>query len=102
MNNLRVDDRQPETPVIATEFVGTSISSGGNGVEKRKGHAEILSNNPCIQFQNSERGYARCILTPEKWTTEYMVVDDVTRPGGKVSQRAAFVVEAGQPGAQPV
>ena len=31
-----------------------------------------------------------------------MVVDDVTRPGGKVSQRTAFVVEAGQPGAQPV
>lgn len=102
VNNLRVDDRQTETPVIATEFVGTSISSGGNGVEKRKGHAEILSNNPCIQFQNSERGYVRCTLTPEKWTTEYMVVDDVTRPGGKVSQRAAFVVEAGQPGAQPV
>lgn len=101
VNNLRVDDRQSETPVIATEFVGTSISSGGNGVEKRKGHAELLSNNPCIQFQNSERGYVRCTVTPEKWTSEYMVVDNVTRPGGKVSPRAAFVVEAGQPGAHP-
>ncbi|QDT87501.1 alkaline phosphatase D family protein [Gimesia chilikensis] len=101
VNNLRVDDRKPETPVVATEFVGTSISSGGNGVEKRKGHADILSHNPCVQFQNSERGYVRCTVTPKNWTSEYMVVDDVTRPGGHVTPRAAFVVEAGTPGAQP-
>lgn len=101
VNNLRVDDRNTETPVIATEFVGTSISSGGNGVQKRKGHAELLSNNPCVQFQNSERGYVRCTVSPQKWTSEYMVVDDVTKPGGHVSPRAAFVVEAGTPGAHP-
>jgi alkaline phosphatase D len=101
VNNLRVDDRQTETPVIATEFVGTSISSGGNGVQKREGHAELLSNNPCVQFQNSERGYVRCTVTPGKWTSEYMVVDDVLKPGGQVTPRAAFVVEAGTPGAHP-
>ncbi|WP_339731205.1 alkaline phosphatase D family protein [uncultured Gimesia sp.] len=101
VNHLRVDDRKTETPVIATEFVGTSISSGGNGQQKRKGHAELLSNNPGVQFQNSERGYVRCTLTPEKWTSEYMVVDDVTKPGGHVTPRAAFVVEAGTPGAHP-
>src|SRR6185503_104594 len=31
VNDLRADDRKPETPVVATEFVGTSVSSGGNG-----------------------------------------------------------------------
>lgn len=101
VNNLRVDDRDDKTAVVATEFVGTSISSGGNGVEKRKNHSELLANNPCIQFQNSERGYVRCTLTPDQWTSDYMVVDDVTKPGGKVFPRASFVVEAGIPGAKP-
>ena len=35
VNDLRVDDRKPESPVVATEFVGTSISSGGNGERRR-------------------------------------------------------------------
>ena len=36
VNDLRVDDRLPETPVVATEFVGTSLSSGGNGPREVK------------------------------------------------------------------
>ncbi len=102
VNNLRVDDRQPETPVVATEFVGTSISSGGNGADKIRTHDELLADNACVQFHNAQRGYCRCTVTPQSWTSEYMVVDDVTKPGGKVTTRAAFMVEAGQPGAQRV
>ena len=30
VNELRVDDRRPEQAVVATEFVGTSITSGGD------------------------------------------------------------------------
>src|SRR6185436_20797035 len=35
VNNLRLDDLRPETPVVATEFAGTSITSGGNGGERK-------------------------------------------------------------------
>jgi alkaline phosphatase D len=101
VNNLRVDDRRPETEVVATEFVGTSISSGGNGVDCVPRHDEILSDNPCVQFHNAQRGYVRCTVTPESWTSEFMVVDDVTRPNSRVTPRATFVVEAGMPGANP-
>ena len=101
VNDLRVDDRKPETPVIATEFVGTSISSGGNGVDRPKNHDALLAENPCLRFHNAQRGYMRCTLTPSTWRTDYMVVDFVDRPGGTVSNRASFVVEAGQPGALP-
>ena len=31
VNDLRVDDREMDAPVVATEFVGTSITSGGDG-----------------------------------------------------------------------
>jgi alkaline phosphatase D len=54
-----------------------------------------------VQFHNAQRGYVRCTVTPQNWTTEFMVVDDVTKPGGKASTRATFVVEAGTPGAKP-
>lgn len=37
VNDLRVDDRKPETLVAATEFVGTSISSCGGGEDRPRG-----------------------------------------------------------------
>jgi len=43
VNNLHVDDRKPETPVVATEFVGTSITSKGNGPKEVKGLGVLLS-----------------------------------------------------------
>ncbi|QOV89188.1 alkaline phosphatase D family protein [Humisphaera borealis] len=101
VNDLRVDDRKPELPVVATEFVGTSISSGGNGFEKPKGLAEIHAENACVKYHNAERGYVRCTLTPKEWRSDFVVVPDVTKPGGNILTRASFVVEAGQPGAKP-
>ena len=100
VNNLRVDDRQPETPVIATEFVGTSISSSGNGEQRRDYWQDLARENPCVQFFNSERGYVRCTVTPKKWQSDYRVVEEVTKPGAPIKTRASFVVEAGKPGAK--
>ena len=42
VNDLRIDDHQPETPVIATEFVGTSLSSSGDGADKLENWESIL------------------------------------------------------------
>lgn len=93
VNELRVDDRKPETDVVAAEFVGTSISSGGNGTQGQ--HDELMASNPCVRFHNRERGYVVCEVTPEQWISDYMVIDDVENPGGKAHKRASFVVEAG-------
>lgn len=102
VNNLRVDDRKPEQPVVATEFVGTSISSGGNGTATPKDDDKLRAANPCVQFHNAERGYVRCTVTPGNWRSDYVVVEDVTKPGGRIASRASFIVEAGQPGAKPM
>jgi alkaline phosphatase D len=101
VNDLRVDDRKPETPIVATEFVGTSITSGGNGSRTFAGLEKLLAGNPGVKFHNRERGYVRCSLTPNLWTSDYVVAEDVTKPGGAVVTRASFVVEAGQAGAKP-
>jgi alkaline phosphatase D len=99
VNDLRVDDRKPETPIVATEFVGTSISSGGNGVDRPQNLDALMAENPCVRFHNRQRGYVRCTLTPAQWRSDYIVVEDVLQPGGRTFTRASFVVEAGKPGA---
>lgn len=99
VNDLRVDDRQADAPVVATEFVGTSITSGGNDSWVNLASKTLVTfRNPGVRFLNGERGYVRCSITPEAWTSDYVVCEDVLRPQGKVTTRASFVVEAGQPG----
>ena len=101
VNNLRVDDRQAETPVVATEFVVTSITSGGDGGDAAETRDALKSINPAVQYYNRQRGYVRCTVTPKDWRSDYMVVPKVTEPNGEVKQAASFIVEAGRPGAQP-
>lgn len=96
-NELRVDDRKEDQPLVGTEFVATSLTSGGNGREKPSNLDSILSNNACVKFHNAERGYILCDVTPESWTSDYKVIDEVLKPGGKTTSRARFVVEAGIP-----
>ncbi|MBM63297.1 MAG: alkaline phosphatase [Acidobacteria bacterium] len=101
VNDLKVDYREG-TDVVATEFVGTSVSSGGDGADLQDTTAALLAENPSVQFYNGQRGYVRCTITPENWTTDYRVLEYVSRPGSPVSTRASFVVESGRPGARQV
>jgi alkaline phosphatase D len=99
-NNLIVDFDDLGSKTVATEFVGTSISSGGNGVNEPKSLKELYTENPFVKFHNAERGYVRCTVTPTEWRSDYQVVEYVTRPGAPLITRASFVVEDGKPGVQ--
>jgi alkaline phosphatase D len=56
----------------------------------------ILSENPHIKFFNNYRGYVRCTVTPENWTTDYRVVPYVIRHDAPITTRATFIVENGK------
>jgi len=101
-NDLLVNFDEKDAPAVATEFVGTSISSGGDGVASRPELSSVIAENPFVKFQNNERGYVRCDVTPKEWKSDYQVVEYVTRPGAPLVTRASFVVEDGQAGAKPV
>lgn len=102
VNNLRIDDLKTDSPVVATEFVGTSISSGGNGVDKPRGLDKMLSENPGLAWHNAERGYVSCTVTPDRLQADYLSAVDVTREDGEVIKRASFVVNSGRAGAEQV
>jgi alkaline phosphatase D len=92
---LHIDGRNPGRTPIATEFVATSISSGGDGSDVRGDQEEFLRANPQLKFRNSQRGYVLCDVTPERWQTEFKVLDQVQNRNGVLATRATFAVEAG-------
>jgi alkaline phosphatase D len=93
-------DRDPAT-AIATEFVGTSISSGWPAPLARP-MQDNVGRNPQIGYYDSQkRGYLRCTVTRASWTTDLRTVSFVDRPGGAVTTDRAFVVETGSVGALP-
>jgi len=98
--DLKPDFGDPKSPVVATEFVGTSITSGGDGSDSLPQVDAYLPENPHVRFYNSQRGYVRCLVTPELWRTDYRVVPFVSRQGAPISTRATFVVENNHPGAK--
>ena len=95
----RFDD--PEAPVVGTELVSTSITSGGDGSETRADTAGILADNPHIRFYNNRRGYVRTRFSANEMTADFRVLPYVRRPGAPVETRASFVVQDRKPGLNP-
>jgi alkaline phosphatase D len=87
---------------VAVEFVGTSISSDGDGEDMPPFGAAYLANNPQLKFVNNQRGYLACDVTRDEWRTDFMVVDRVSTPGGRLSKRAAWAVARGEPALRSV
>jgi alkaline phosphatase D len=101
VNDLKVDFADPDSPTVATELVGTSITSGGNGSQV-KPDAAVYAENPFLKFTNRERGYVSCTVTPTEHRADFQVVEEVRQPGAPLITRASYVVENGKPGAQRV
>ncbi|MDP3383516.1 MAG: alkaline phosphatase D family protein, partial [Phenylobacterium sp.] len=93
---LHLNGREPGPRAIATEFVATSITSGGDGTDQSPRMAQIQAANPQLKFNNSQRGYLLCEVTPERFETAFRVMDKVSAPGGAVSTRAKLAVPAGE------
>ncbi|MEV2276839.1 alkaline phosphatase D family protein [Nocardiopsis sp. NPDC049922] len=96
--DVKADFDDPTSATVATELVGTSFTSGRDGVEQNPTDAIQLRENPHIHFINRRRGYVRNVVTPTAWTADYRVVDYVSAPGAPITDRARFVIDAGTPG----
>jgi alkaline phosphatase D len=96
--NLKSNFDDESSRTLGAEFIGTSISSGGDGADTSSNQEAVVEENPHIEFFNGQRGYVRCTLTPEEWRADYRILPYVKQPGAPVYTRASFVVEAGNPG----
>jgi alkaline phosphatase D len=95
-NDLKLDFDSQSSPIVATEFVGSSISSYGPPYEPI---ARVLPDNPHVHFFDSRRrGYVLVDLTAEAMQVQMRVVSDARDPKATIATLRAFAVEGGRAG----
>ncbi|HVJ02648.1 MAG TPA: alkaline phosphatase D family protein [Sphingomonas sp.] len=96
---IPLDDRAPDGPAAATEFLATSITSGGDGAARElPHHRKLREASPNVGLLWNQRGYQTHEITPREWRTELKVLDRVQTPGGALSTLARFAVTPDKPG----
>jgi alkaline phosphatase D len=98
---LRRDFDRPVSkanPVVATEFVGTSVTSSSRPQQRT---SQYVAMNPHIKFGRSDkRGYMLMEITPQETRTRFMGLDEVRDPKTIQRELAAFRIEDGKPGVE--
>ncbi|MBU2340413.1 MAG: alkaline phosphatase D family protein [Alphaproteobacteria bacterium] len=97
---LPTDPNDPETPPLASEFLASSITSGGNGSPRHTFQQGALERNPHLSLLNNQRGYQLYRVSPQHWSADIKVMDRIDTPGGKLTTLASYVVERNRPGPQ--
>ncbi|HEY5900277.1 MAG TPA: alkaline phosphatase D family protein [Burkholderiales bacterium] len=93
---LKLDFDDPHSAVMASEFVGTSITSQAWPYERM---LQYLADNPHILFADSRyRGYTRIEVTPQRMTADLRAMQSVQTRDAPCRTLATFVVEDGRPG----
>nr|WP_294816922.1 alkaline phosphatase D family protein [uncultured Sphingomonas sp.] len=87
------------TPV-ATEYVASSISSGGDGSDMPAGWEQVLANNPHTRLVNDRRGYQLFDIGRNEWRTEVIAVDQISTRGGARRRVASLVTVPERPGVE--
>jgi alkaline phosphatase D len=97
---LNLVPSDPSSPVVASEFTATSITSQSvsqKAVDERK------AENPSLLLANAERrGYLRLDVTPASLRADLVAMDSVAEPTARGSVMGSFLVEDGRPGPVPV
>jgi alkaline phosphatase D len=86
--NLLDDFEDPNSDILAAEFVCTSISATFNALDPRPAdavvRASVLADNPQVEFFNGLfRGYCLCDVDETRWRTTYRAAGtlaDVVNP----------------------
>jgi alkaline phosphatase D len=95
-SNLKADYADPRSPVIGSELVCTSITSGGDGSATTA--IPNGATNPHIEFYSNRRGYVRTRIEATQLRADFRAVPVVSEHGAAATTVRSFVVRDGQPG----
>lgn len=99
VNEIRTPESRGDGAFATAEFLGTSISSGGDGADRSSYVTDaVLAENPHVRWQNGRRGYMVCEATPSQWRTEFRTVPFVSRPDAPVETASRWRLTHGQAG----
>ena len=95
--DLKIEFDDPRAPVVATEFVATSISSQG---PSRRDIAARAEDNPHIKYADpTRRGFTVIELSARRGLAQLRTLDDVKNAQSPIRTLVKFAVEDGAPGA---
>ena len=93
VSDLKTDWKDEHSPVVGTEFTGTSISSAGDGVDEQKGTPEWYRENAHLKMFNGRRGYVMMTLTAAQCRADYRTLPYVSKPDAPVKAHSSWIVE---------
>lgn len=97
VNELKSSFSARNARAVATELVGTSIASGGDGSERSTYVTDaLLAENPHVKWQHNRRGYFTCRVTPEAWQVQYRTVPFVSRPDAPIETPSRWRIIRGR------
>ena len=97
--DLKLDFDDTRSAVVASEFVGTAITSPPGGWVKNL--PAVLAENPHLKYgRGDRRGYVRAGISGKHLTAEMIGVETVKKPDSRAEVLARYVVEDGKPGPQ--
>jgi alkaline phosphatase D len=101
VNALRARNDRPGGPIVGAEFVGTSITSGGDGRDEGANwNDKTRAENPHCKWHNARRGYVVCEFMPNECRAFYRTVPFVSKPGAPIATASSWRVIRGRPGVE--
>jgi alkaline phosphatase D len=91
-----------ESSPVATEYVCTSVSTGGNGTDIPKGWEGVLDSNPHTTLLNDNRGYQLFEIGQDHWHTTFVAIDKVSAPGAPQRRIITLVTQPTRAGTSPL
>jgi len=86
----------PQAARVASEFVGSSITSPGPPYDR---FVSWLADNPHVRFFDSrQRGYVSVDLRPQRIEVAFRAISDPADPSVEATTLQRFVVTDGKPG----
>jgi len=96
--DLKLDFDDARSPVVASEFVGTSITSQAWPQERLN---KLLPDNPHMKLMDSRyRGYTRVEIAPGRMTVDLRTLESVQDRESPCTTLATYVLEDGKAGPQ--
>ena len=99
VNDIKRDFDNPASETVASEFVGTAITSQASFTQEMLNR--LLPDNPHVKLADSRfRGYARMEITQTRIVTDLRAMESVASRDAACNTLASFVIEDGRPGPQ--
>lgn len=98
--DLKTDFDEKRAPVVATEFVATSITSDG---PSRPRTEAWVADNPHIKYADpTRRGYTVMELSARRCVAHLRTLDDVRNPDTRIRTLVSFATDDERPGAHRI